>query len=98
MLMMVEWMIGVIILVISLLIFVKFNKHMLLVLMSLEFFVVSMFYIWFLYFNMVDMNLYISVYYLIFSVNESVLGLTIMILIMRSEGGDYINSFNLLKC
>nr|ARO34915.1 NADH dehydrogenase subunit 4L [Phylloecus linearis] len=86
-----------ILLIITLMIFMKFNKHMLLVLMSLEFFVVSMFFMWFFYFNLMGLNQFISLYYLIFSVCESVLGLTVMVLIMRGEGNDYFNSLSLLK-
>nr|AJE61808.1 NADH dehydrogenase subunit 4L [Cephus sareptanus] len=81
----------------TLMIFIKFNKHVLLILMSLEFFVIMMFYVWFMYFSMLDMNHFMSLYYLIFSVNESVLGLTIMIIIMRGEGSDYLSSLSLLK-
>nr|YP_009180581.1 NADH dehydrogenase subunit 4L [Calameuta filiformis]ALM04137.1 NADH dehydrogenase subunit 4L [Calameuta filiformis] len=91
------WSYILILLVMTLMIFIKFNKHILLILMSLEFFVVAMFYVWFMYFSVLDVNQFISLYYLIFSVNESVLGLTIMIVIMRSEGSDYISSFSLFK-
>lgn len=78
-------------------IFVKFNKHILLILIRLEFFVVIIFYVWFMYFSILDVNQFISLYYLIFSVNESVLGLTIIIIIIRSEGSDYLSSLSVLK-
>nr|UYA96528.1 NADH dehydrogenase subunit 4L [Syrista sp. 1 GYN-2021c] len=92
-----SWMIILLLLMVSLMIFMKFNKHILLILMSMEFFVVVMFYMWFVYFNMVDLNYFLSLYYLIFAVNESVLGLSIMIIIMRSNGNDYLTSMNLIK-
>nr|ARO34940.1 NADH dehydrogenase subunit 4L [Pachycephus cruentatus] len=81
----------------SLMVFIKFNKHMLLILMSLEFFVIIMYCTWFVYFNMIDLSYFMSLYYLIFSVNESVLGLSIMVVIMRGEGSDYLQSSSLLK-
>nr|AJE61795.1 NADH dehydrogenase subunit 4L [Cephus pygmeus] len=92
-----SWFYSLMLLFMTLMIFVKFNKHILLILMSLEFFVVMMFYVWFMYFSMMDVNQFMSLYYLIFSVNESVLGLTIMIIIMRSEGSDYLSSLSVLK-
>nr|YP_009328040.1 NADH dehydrogenase subunit 4L [Trachelus tabidus]APC92683.1 NADH dehydrogenase subunit 4L [Trachelus tabidus] len=88
---------SLILLMMTLMIFMKFNKHILLILMSLEFFVIMMFYVWFSYFSLLDMNQFMSLYYLIFSVNESVLGLTIMIIVMRSEGNDYLSSLSVLK-
>nr|YP_009180594.1 NADH dehydrogenase subunit 4L [Calameuta idolon]ALM04150.1 NADH dehydrogenase subunit 4L [Calameuta idolon] len=91
------WSYILILLIMTLMIFIKFNKHILLILMSLEFFVVVMFYVWLIYFSVLDVNQFISLYYLIFSVNESVLGLTIMIIVMRSEVWDYLNSMNLIK-
>nr|UGN61585.1 NADH dehydrogenase subunit 4L [Syrista parreyssii] len=81
----------------SMMIFMKFNKHVLLILMSLEFFVVSMFYIWFSYFNMLEMDQFMCLYYLVFAINESVLGLSIMILIVRNQGNDYFNLMTLAK-
>nr|ARO34928.1 NADH dehydrogenase subunit 4L [Janus compressus] len=91
------WFYVLILLFMGLMMFVKFSKHVLLILLSLEFFVVIMFYLWFTYFNMMNLNQFLSLYYLIFSVCESVLGLSIMIVIMRGEGADYLQGFNLLK-
>nr|WAK83074.1 NADH dehydrogenase subunit 4L [Janus sp. 1 GYN-2022e] len=91
------WSYLLILLMMSLMIFIKFNKHVLFILLSLEFFVVVMFYVWFIYFNMSDMGQFMSLYYLIFSVCESVLGLSIMIIIMRSEGMIYLHTFSVLK-
>nr|WAK83087.1 NADH dehydrogenase subunit 4L [Janus sp.] len=81
----------------SLMVYIKFSKHLLFILLSLEFFVIIMFYIWFAYFNSMDSSQFMGLYYLIFSVCESVLGLSIMITIMRSEGSVYLQSFSVLK-
>nr|YP_009328027.1 NADH dehydrogenase subunit 4L [Trachelus iudaicus]APC92670.1 NADH dehydrogenase subunit 4L [Trachelus iudaicus] len=88
---------GLTLMFMSLMIFLKFNKHILLILMGLEFFVIVMFFVWFTYLSMLDISHFMSLYYLIFAVNESVLGLTIMIVIMRAYGNDYLNSLILLK-
>nr|WAK83100.1 NADH dehydrogenase subunit 4L [Janus sp.] len=91
------WIYFLVLLFMSLMMFIKFKKHVLMILLSLEFFVVIMFYGWYIYFNLMNLNQFLSLYYLVFSVCESVLGLTIMIIIVRSEGADYLQSFNLLK-
>nr|YP_010454791.1 NADH dehydrogenase subunit 4L [Pachycephus smyrnensis]ARO34953.1 NADH dehydrogenase subunit 4L [Pachycephus smyrnensis]UTY22581.1 NADH dehydrogenase subunit 4L [Pachycephus smyrnensis] len=91
------WFYLFILLIGSLMIFIKFNKHMLLILMSLEFFVILMYYVMYSYFLLIDWGFYISLYYLIFSVCESVLGLSVMVVIMRGEGSDYLQTFSMLK-
>nr|UGN61598.1 NADH dehydrogenase subunit 4L [Janus megamaculatus]UGN61611.1 NADH dehydrogenase subunit 4L [Janus megamaculatus] len=91
------WVFCLILLLASLMIFIKFNKHILLILLSLEFFVVVMFYVWFVYFNLINMSHFLILYYLVFSVCESVLGLTIMIVIVRAQGSDYVSAMGVSK-
>nr|QYK19313.1 NADH dehydrogenase subunit 4L [Macromia manchurica] len=77
--------------------FVSKRKHLLSVLLSLEFIVLALFiYIGMVlfYYNM----MYFLMYFLTFGVCEGALGLGILVLMIRTHGNDYFNSFNLLQC
>nr|YP_009745458.1 NADH dehydrogenase subunit 4L [Epophthalmia elegans]QIH29904.1 NADH dehydrogenase subunit 4L [Epophthalmia elegans] len=77
--------------------FVSKRKHLLSVLLSLEFIVLSLFiYIGFILmqYNM----MYFLMYFLTFGVCEGALGLSILVLMIRTHGNDYFNSFNMLQC
>nr|YP_010835747.1 NADH dehydrogenase subunit 4L [Themus foveicollis]WFS86430.1 NADH dehydrogenase subunit 4L [Themus foveicollis] len=81
---------------ISLIILTLNAKHLLLMLMNLEFLVI---YIYFgLFLMMVHMNYeyYFSMIFLTMSVCEGTLGLSILVSMIRSYGNDYFQSFNIL--
>nr|YP_009352159.1 NADH dehydrogenase subunit 4L [Limenitis moltrechti]YP_009537983.1 NADH dehydrogenase subunit 4L [Athyma recurva]AQX44321.1 NADH dehydrogenase subunit 4L [Limenitis moltrechti]AYN60726.1 NADH dehydrogenase subunit 4L [Athyma recurva]AYN60804.1 NADH dehydrogenase subunit 4L [Limenitis moltrechti] len=77
-------------------IFVSKHKHLLIVLMSLEFMVLSIFFLMLLYLMMIDYNLYMMMVFLVFSVCEGALGLSILVSMIRTHGNDYFQSFNLI--
>nr|WHN78854.1 NADH dehydrogenase subunit 4L [Charaxes kahruba] len=77
-------------------IFVSKHKHLLIVLMSLEFIVLSIFFFLLLYLKMVYFNLYMLMVFLVFSVCEGTLGLSILVSMIRTHGNDYFQSFNLI--
>nr|YP_009538087.1 NADH dehydrogenase subunit 4L [Limenitis cleophas]AYN60869.1 NADH dehydrogenase subunit 4L [Limenitis cleophas] len=77
-------------------IFVSKHKHLLIVLMSLEFMVLSIFFLMLLYLMMIDYNLYMLMVFLVFSVCEGALGLSILVAMIRTHGNDYFQSFNLI--
>nr|YP_010271088.1 NADH dehydrogenase subunit 4L [Athyma zeroca]UJY98857.1 NADH dehydrogenase subunit 4L [Athyma zeroca]WAB70238.1 NADH dehydrogenase subunit 4L [Athyma zeroca] len=77
-------------------IFVSKHKHLLIVLMSLEFMVLSIFFLMLLYLMMIDYNLYMLMVFLVFSVCEGALGLSILVSMIRTHGNDYFQSFNLI--
>nr|CCP46763.1 HMEL001529-PA [Heliconius melpomene melpomene] len=77
-------------------IFVSKQKHLLIVLMSLEFIVLSNFFFMLLYLMMVDYNMYMLMVFLVFSVCEGALGLSILVSMIRTHGNDYFQSFNLI--
>nr|AIZ97171.1 NADH dehydrogenase subunit 4L [Heliconius melpomene rosina] len=77
-------------------IFVSKQKHLLIVLMSLEFIVLSIFFFMLLYLMMVDYNMYMLMVFLVFSVCEGALGLSILVSMIRTHGNDYFQSFNLI--
>nr|YP_010535853.1 NADH dehydrogenase subunit 4L [Spinolyprops cribricollis]UYB79065.1 NADH dehydrogenase subunit 4L [Spinolyprops cribricollis] len=72
------------------------RKHLLLMLLSLEFIVLSVFLLMYLLMSSLVGEMYFTMIFLTFSVCEGVLGLSLMILMIRSHGSDYFNSFNLL--
>nr|ALO77632.1 NADH deshydrogenase subunit 4L [Galerucinae sp. 846596] len=72
------------------------RKHLLMMLLSLEFIVISLYLNIFLYLNMMAYEYFFSVIYLTMSVCESALGLSMLILMVRVHGNDYILSFSFL--
>nr|AML26669.1 NADH dehydrogenase subunit 4L [Ptiliidae sp. BMNH 1274726] len=76
--------------------FVLNRKHFLLMLLTLEMIVLLMYvymYLILLYYNN---ELYFNMIFLIMSVCEGVLGLSLLIALVRSYGNDYFQSFNIL--
>nr|YP_009528517.1 NADH dehydrogenase subunit 4L [Athyma kanwa]AYN60622.1 NADH dehydrogenase subunit 4L [Athyma kanwa] len=77
-------------------IFVSKHKHLLIILMSLEFMVLSIFFLMLLYLMMINYNMYMLMVFLVFSVCEGALGLSILVSMIRTHGNDYFQSFNLI--
>nr|YP_010616658.1 NADH dehydrogenase subunit 4L [Euthalia franciae]WAW79845.1 NADH dehydrogenase subunit 4L [Euthalia franciae] len=77
-------------------IFVSSHKHLLIVLMSLEFMVLSIFFLMLMYLMMINYNMYMLMVFLVFSVCEGALGLSILVSMIRTHGNDYFQSFNLI--
>nr|YP_010464297.1 NADH dehydrogenase subunit 4L [Exostira schroederi]UUL71674.1 NADH dehydrogenase subunit 4L [Exostira schroederi] len=72
------------------------RKHLLLMLLSLEFVVLSLYLSIFVYLSLMDAGYFFSMIFLTFSVCEGVLGLSILVSLIRSHGNDYFQSFMLL--
>nr|YP_009236700.1 NADH dehydrogenase subunit 4L [Telchinia pharsalus]AMJ17167.1 NADH dehydrogenase subunit 4L [Telchinia pharsalus] len=77
-------------------IFVSKHKHLLIVLMSLEFIVLSIFFLLMLHLMMFEYDMYMLMVFLVFSVCEGALGLSILVSMIRTHGNDYFQSFNLI--
>nr|YP_010692505.1 NADH dehydrogenase subunit 4L [Dercas lycorias]WBV74658.1 NADH dehydrogenase subunit 4L [Dercas lycorias]WLR81281.1 NADH dehydrogenase subunit 4L [Dercas lycorias] len=77
-------------------IFVSKHKHLLIILLSLEFIVLSIYLMMMIYFLMMNYNMYMLMVFLVFSVCEGALGLSILVSMIRTYGNDYFNSYNLL--
>nr|YP_008239388.1 NADH dehydrogenase subunit 4L [Attacus atlas]AGQ46303.1 NADH dehydrogenase subunit 4L [Attacus atlas]UDY72226.1 NADH dehydrogenase subunit 4L [Attacus atlas formosanus] len=78
------------------LIFVSKNKHLLIVLLSLEFMVLSIFFILLFLLSFIEYDMYMLMVFLVFTVCEGALGLSILVSMIRTHGNDYFYSFNLL--
>nr|APX39270.1 NADH dehydrogenase subunit 4L [Psylliodes affinis] len=72
------------------------RKHFLLMLLSLEFIVISLYLNMFMYLNMMNYEFFFSMIFLTISVCEGVLGLSILILMVRMQGNDFILTFSSL--
>nr|QHF17696.1 NADH dehydrogenase subunit 4L [Trichiosoma vitellina] len=70
--------------------------HLLMILLSLEFIILVLFYMMIIYLSLHGMELYFSMFFLMFSVCEGVLGLSILVLMIRFNGNDYFQILNLL--
>lgn len=78
--------------------FISRRKHLLSSLLSLEFIVLSLFFLLFIFLNLLNFELYFSILFLTFRVCEGALGVSILVSIIRTHGNDYFNSFSLLQC
>nr|YP_010547162.1 NADH dehydrogenase subunit 4L [Orientabia sinica]UYK52049.1 NADH dehydrogenase subunit 4L [Orientabia sinica] len=70
--------------------------HLLMILLSLEFIVTSLYFLLIIYLNLFNMELYFSMFFLVFSVCEGVLGLSILVLMIRFNGNDYFQVLSML--
>nr|QXJ79767.1 NADH dehydrogenase subunit 4L [Suinzona borowieci]QXJ79780.1 NADH dehydrogenase subunit 4L [Suinzona borowieci] len=94
--MMMYLLISIIMFFSGLIVFSIKHKHFLLMLLSLEIMVLSLYYIIFLYLSNMSYEYFFSMIFLTMSVCEGVLGLAILILMIRTFGNDYIMTFSSL--
>ncbi|YP_009164475.1 NADH dehydrogenase subunit 4L (mitochondrion) [Spodoptera frugiperda] len=90
------WTVFILMFIVGNLIFVSKHKHLLIVLLSLEFIVLSIFFFLLVYLIFIDYDMYMLMLFLVFSVCEGALGLSILVSMIRTHGNDYFQSFNLL--
>lgn len=91
------WLI-IILFVSSVYIFISFRKYLLNILLRLEFIVLRLFLLLLFYLVNFEVELYILMMFLVFSVCEGALGLSILVSIIRTYGNNYFQSFNILLC
>ena len=78
--------------------FVVVRKHLLSSLLSLEFIVLSLFFILVIFLNLIRYEIYFRIIFLTFRVCEGALGISVIVSIIRTHGNDYFNSFSILQC
>nr|AWV83831.1 NADH dehydrogenase subunit 4L [Tettigades auropilosa]AWV83844.1 NADH dehydrogenase subunit 4L [Tettigades auropilosa] len=74
------------------------RKHVMLSLLSLEFIILSLFCIFSIIVTNMISESYMMLIFLIFSVCEGVVGLSILVVMIRSHGNDHLSSMNLFVC
>nr|AXS65537.1 NADH dehydrogenase subunit 4L [Chrysomeloidea sp. 7 KM-2017] len=79
----------------GLVVFASNRKHLLLMLLSLEFIVLSLYLNMFVYLSLLN-DFFFSVIFLTMSVCEGSLGLAILVMMIRSCGNDYVLTFSSL--
>nr|QVM79305.1 NADH dehydrogenase subunit 4L [Teledapalpus zolotichini] len=80
----------------GLMVFVSKRKHLLMMLLSLEFIMLSLYFNILIYLNLFDYEYFFLMIFLTMSVCEGVLGLSILVSMIRSYGNDYIFTFSIL--
>nr|AID67415.1 NADH dehydrogenase subunit 4L [Biston panterinaria] len=90
------YLVIIVMFIIGNLIFVSKYKHLLIVLLSLEFMVLSIYFFFLNYLLFLNYEIYMLMVFLVFSVCEGALGLSILVSLIRTHGNDYFKSFNLL--
>jgi NADH-ubiquinone oxidoreductase chain 4L len=98
MIILINWGLPFFLIIIGILIFISNRKHLLSILLRLEYIVLSLFYLLFIYLNILNYERYFRIVFITFSVCEGVLGLSILVSIIRIYGNDYFQSFNILQC
>nr|YP_010507431.1 NADH dehydrogenase subunit 4L [Distenia punctulatoides]UXG19100.1 NADH dehydrogenase subunit 4L [Distenia punctulatoides] len=86
----------VVMMISGLFVFVSKRKHLLLMLLSLEFIVLCNYMNLYLFLSMNYYELFFSMIYLVMSVCEGVLGLAVLVSMIRTCGNDYILNFSIL--
>nr|AWV83285.1 NADH dehydrogenase subunit 4L [Meimuna iwasakii] len=74
------------------------HKHIMMSLLSLEFIILSLFCYFSLLLSFSMSDLFMLIIFLTFSVCEGVLGLSCLVMLIRSHGNDNLMSINLLTC
>nr|YP_010427105.1 NADH dehydrogenase subunit 4L [Eupatorus gracilicornis]USN89949.1 NADH dehydrogenase subunit 4L [Eupatorus gracilicornis] len=72
------------------------RKHLLLMLLSLEFVMLSLYFNLFLYLMYFNYEFYFSMVFISMSVCEGALGLSILVSMVRTHSNDYFQTFNIL--
>nr|YP_009918996.1 NADH dehydrogenase subunit 4L [Orthonevra geniculata]QMP96576.1 NADH dehydrogenase subunit 4L [Orthonevra geniculata] len=98
MMMLINWGLPFFLMMMGIFIFISNRKHLLSMLLSLEYIVLSLFYLLFIYLNMLMYENYFMMIFMTFSVCEGALGLCILVSMIRTYGNDYFQSFNILQC
>nr|UFR82990.1 NADH dehydrogenase subunit 4L [Xylotrupes beckeri intermedius]UFR83003.1 NADH dehydrogenase subunit 4L [Xylotrupes beckeri]UFR83029.1 NADH dehydrogenase subunit 4L [Xylotrupes sumatrensis] len=72
------------------------RKHLLLMLLSLEFVMLSLYFNLYLYLMYFNYEFYFSMIFISMSVCEGALGLAILVSMVRTHNNDYFQTFNVL--
>nr|QNP10080.1 NADH dehydrogenase subunit 4L [Ochthebius perpusillus] len=80
----------------GLMVFCLKRKHLLLMLLSLEFIILSLYFMMFIYLSYFSNEYYFSMIFITMSVCEGALGLSLLVSLIRTHGNDYFQSFNIL--
>nr|AYR05120.1 NADH dehydrogenase subunit 4L [Coleoptera sp. ACP-2013] len=80
----------------GLIVFSLKRKHLLLMLLSLEYIVLALYWNLFIYLSAFNLEYYFCMVFITMSVCEGVLGLSILVSLIRTHGNDYFQTFSIL--
>lgn len=83
---------------VGLMIFAFNRKHLLIILLRLEFIVLIIYILLVLYLNIMIYELSFRIFFLTISVCEGALGLSILVSMIRTHGNDYFQCYSILGC
>nr|YP_009500788.1 NADH dehydrogenase subunit 4L [Popillia japonica]AXA13800.1 NADH dehydrogenase subunit 4L [Popillia japonica] len=72
------------------------RKHLLLMLLSLEYIILGLYFNLYLFLMYFNFEFYFGMVFLTMSVCEGALGLSLLVSMMRTHGNDYFQTFNVL--
>nr|WNG77934.1 NADH dehydrogenase subunit 4L [Elephantomyia inulta] len=98
MLMLIYWGFPIFLFLVGVIMFISNSKHLLMMLLTLEYMVLMLYLYLFIYLNLYFYESFFSMMFLVFSVCEGALGLSILVSLIRTHGNDYFNSFSVLQC
>nr|YP_009927066.1 NADH dehydrogenase subunit 4L [Indochinamon bhumibol]QNT10762.1 NADH dehydrogenase subunit 4L [Indochinamon bhumibol]BCL51424.1 NADH dehydrogenase subunit 4L [Indochinamon bhumibol] len=78
--------------------FINYHKHLLNSLLSLEFMMLGVFWLLILQISSMSKEMYFVLFFLTLVACEGALGLSLLVLIVRSHGSDYFSVINILEC
>nr|YP_010952718.1 NADH dehydrogenase subunit 4L [Trapezia guttata]WMQ53138.1 NADH dehydrogenase subunit 4L [Trapezia guttata] len=78
--------------------FVNYYKHLLNALLSLEFMTLGVFWLMSMQLSAMSGEMYFTLFFLTLAACEGALGLTLLVVAVRSHGNDRFMSFSLLEC
>lgn len=98
MIILIYWGIPVLVFIGGIIAFISNRKHLLSILLSLEFIVLGLFLLLFIFLSYYNSGGSFSILFLTFTVCEGALGLSLLVSLIRSHGNDYFQSFRVLQC
>lgn len=98
MIILIYWGFSLFLFIRGVIVFVFKCKHLLIILLRLEFIVLRLFLFILIYLNIYNYESFFRILFLTFCVCEGALGLSILVSIIRTHGNDYFNSFTVLQC
>lgn len=98
MLMILKWFLYFYLFLIGVFSFVFIRKHLLSILLRLEFIALSLFILLVLFLKIINFEVYLLMFFLVFIVCEGSLGISILVSLIRTHGNDYISRFRILQC
>lgn len=88
----------ILIFVFRIIVFISNRKHLLIILISLEFIVLVIYIILYNFLILMNYECYFRIIFLTFRVCEGALGLSILVALIRTHGNDYFQTYNILQC